>query len=74
MDILKSWRISKGLSLGEAGNLVGLSGVQWHRYETGARRISSEKVLPVAEVTGVPPEQLRPDLASIFAPTKEDAA
>lgn len=68
MEKLKTWRSGRGLSLDEAGQLIGVSGVQWHRYETGARRISSEKVPTISEVTGIPPEVLRPDLAALFAP------
>lgn len=77
MEKLKTWRLGRGLNLDEAGQLVGVSGVQWHRYETGARRISSEKTPTISRVTGIPPEQLRPDLAAVFAPstpTGEEAA
>jgi transcriptional regulator with XRE-family HTH domain len=68
MEKLKTWRSGLGLSLDEAGQLIGVSGVQWHRYETGARRISSDKVPSIAKATGIPAEELRPDLAALFAP------
>lgn len=74
MEKIREWRASKSLSLEEAGALVGVSGVQWHRYETGTRRVSSEKVPSLSRVTGIPPEELRPDLADIFAPTRQNTA
>ena len=70
MEQLRDWRKARGITVEEAGKLVGVSGVQWHRYETGARRISSEKVPAVACATGIPAEELRPDLAALFAPSK----
>lgn len=67
MDQLRAWRKAQGISIEEAGRMVGISGVQWHRYEAGTRSVSADKVPEVAKLTGIPPEQLRPDLASIFA-------
>jgi len=68
MEKLRSWRKAKGISIDDAGKLVGISGVQWHRYEAGTRRVSPEKVADVSRVTGIPPHELRPDLADIFGP------
>ena len=73
MDQLRDWRKAKGITIEEAGSLVGVSGVQWHRYEAGSRRVSVDKVADVARVTGIPPHELRPDLADIFAPSREAA-
>lgn len=62
MDKIKQWRRDHSLSLEEAGALIGVSGVQWHRYEAGTRRLPAEKVIAVAEATGIPPHELRPDV------------
>lgn len=73
MEQLRDWRKAKGITIDEAGILVGVSGVQWHRYEAGTRRVSPDKVADVSRLTGIPPHELRPDLADIFSPSKEKA-
>lgn len=75
MEQLRDWRKAHGISIDEAGRMVGVSGVQWHRYENGTRRISDSKVGDIARVTGIPAHHLRPDLAAIFlpAPSREEA-
>lgn len=77
MEKIRQWRSERAISIDEAGALVGVSGVQWHRYETGARKVSADKVPAVSRLTGIPPQELRPDLAAIFGPaprpTKEAA-
>lgn len=70
MEKIKHWRRANALSLEAAGSLIGVSGVQWHRYEAGTRRVPGEKVLAVSEVTGIPPHELRPD---IFGDAKKGA-
>lgn len=73
MEKLREWRRTNGKSLEEAGNLIGVTGVQWHRYESGARRVPGDKAIMVESVTGVSRHELRPD---IFGPTPsgQDAA
>ncbi|WP_323012925.1 helix-turn-helix transcriptional regulator [Devosia sp.] len=74
MEKLKSWRIAEGLSLEGAGALLGISGVQWHRYEVGSRAIPHDRVLRMERITGISRHELRPDLSRIFvegAPSKE---
>ena len=68
---LKTWRIEKELSAKEAGELVGVSAVQWLRYETGERYIGPKRIATVAAVTGISQEKLRPDLAHIFTTTQD---
>lgn len=72
MEKIRQWRIERAISIEEAGKLVGVSGVQWHRYETGARRISDRRVDAISRVTGIPPHELRPDLAAIFSPSEKE--
>ena len=66
MEKIRSWRKDRAISIDAAGSLVGVSGVQWHRYESGARRIPAEKVALVSKLTGIPPQELRPDLSAVF--------
>lgn len=70
MEELRAWRKANNLSTDDAGKRVGVSGVQWHRYEAGTRQIAHDKLERVAAVTGLPVEALRPDLASIFVKAK----
>ena len=67
MEKIRTWRKARKLSIEEAGELVGVSGVQWSRYETGKRRIPAENLQAVSEVTGIPAHELRPDLASLVS-------
>lgn len=62
METIKHWRIAKGYRLDEAGALIGISGVQWHRYETGARKVSALKVMQMEALTGISCRDLRPDM------------
>jgi len=73
MEQLREWRKAQGITIDEAGHLIGVSGVQWHRYEAGTRRVSESKVPALSRVTGIPPHELRPDLAAIFLPHHEEA-
>ncbi|KNY13115.1 hypothetical protein AKG11_31080 [Shinella sp. SUS2] len=67
MEKIRTWRKARKLSIEEAGDLVGVSGVQWSRYETGKRRIPAENLQVVSEITGIPPHELRPDLAGLVS-------
>lgn len=67
MEQLRDWRKAKGISTEEAGRRVGVSGVQWHRYEAGTRQIAPDRLMAISRETGIPAETLRPDLADIFA-------
>lgn len=62
MEKLREWRRAQGKTLDEAGALIGVTGVQWHRYETGTRRVASDKAILVEDVTGISRHDLRPDV------------
>lgn len=62
MDRIKQWRLAQPLTIDSAGAMIGVSGVQWHRYEAGTRRIPAEKVAALSQVTGIPASELRPDI------------
>lgn len=65
MKALRDWRLSlppEFRTLDAAGKLLGVSGVQMHRYETGQRRMQPERVLEIEKITGIPRTILRPDV------------
>jgi len=47
------------------GNITPQAISQW-------KKVPAERVLDVARITGIPAEELRPDLAALFAPTSPD--
>lgn len=63
IEPLRNWRKSEKLSTKAAGLLVGVSGVQWHRYESGHRAIPLDRLLPIAKLTGLEIKQLSPSVA-----------
>lgn len=73
MDQLKQWRQNEGKSLIEAGALIGVTGVQWHRYESGTRRVAPDKAIDVERITGISRHELRPDIFGP-APAEQGAA
>lgn len=62
MNTLREWRKEKNLSATEAGELIGVSRVQWFRMETGVRSVAGDKVLTLEEITGISRHVLRPDI------------
>lgn len=68
---LKEYRRENSLSRAKFGAQVGVDRATVFRWETGQRRIDKDKVPKVSEVTGLPREVLRPDLAAIFSEAAE---
>jgi transcriptional regulator with XRE-family HTH domain len=67
LTVLKNFRASRGLTQADLGReLGGLSDVTISRWETGERRIDDGLVPKVAEYTGIPRAELRPDLAALL--------
>lgn len=64
---LKKWRLAEGLSAADAGKKIGVSKMQWYRMEKGERNIAATNVKLLEQITGIPAEQLRPD---VFEPPK----
>ena len=73
MDALREWRLSlpDNQTLEAAGKLLGISAVQMHRYETGQRKVPPTRAAEFEEITGIPREELRPD---VFGPAKKKTA
>lgn len=51
------------LSQQALADLLGVDRVTVARWETGTRKIDETRLSQVAEKTGIPPRELRPDLA-----------
>lgn len=64
MEKIRTWRKERKISIDEAGDLFGVSGVQWSRYETGKRQIPARKVPAISKVTGIPAHELLPAVFS----------
>jgi transcriptional regulator with XRE-family HTH domain len=62
MKKIRAWRKERNITIDAAGELLGVSGVQWSRYETGKRRVPAESVLALSKLTGIPAHELRPDV------------
>lgn len=63
---LKDFRKRHALSQGELGEKVGVCRMTVFRWEKGIRKIDDDKVPLVAEITGIQPSVLRPDLAALL--------
>lgn len=51
--LLKSWRISKGLSQVDAGKKVGITQVFWGELERGTKQPSAEMLVLLSKATGI---------------------
>lgn len=70
MEQLRTWRNERGIKSEDAGKMVGVTGVQWTRYETGERSVSLFRLPLVSKVTGIPARDLRPDLFEAMEATQ----
>jgi putative molybdopterin biosynthesis protein len=71
---LKDFRTREGLSQDDLAKLIGVSRETITRWENGARKPDENKLLTIAEKTGIQPSTLRPDIAarrSIFSDAAE---
>jgi transcriptional regulator with XRE-family HTH domain len=55
---IKELRRAAGRTQKEIADIVGVTGAQFHRYETGATRIATSRLLGIATALGVRPEVL----------------
>jgi transcriptional regulator with XRE-family HTH domain len=71
LKILTVWREREGLSKAQAAARLGVPRATWFRWETGNRRIGTENLPKVQQITGIPRRQLRADLAEIMSEAAE---
>lgn len=74
---LKAYRTERGLTQDALAKELGVTSISVSRWETGARKIDDALLPDIAEKTGIPKRQLRPDLAELLnepAPEHESAA
>lgn len=60
-NILRKWREENRLTQTELAERIGIDQPSLSRWERGGK-IPAERVRKVSEVTGIPREELRPDL------------
>lgn len=65
---IRQYRRSAGLTQKQIASMIGVTGAQLHRYETGATRITASRLIAIAGALGVRPDTL---LASA---TQQEAA
>lgn len=65
---LAKYRLANDRMSQEAlGEKLGVTGVTISRWENGIRQIDKNKLADIAEKTGIPPRELRPDLAALMS-------
>lgn len=70
-DTLKAYRHEHGLSRRDLADKLDVSRMTVWRWEAGERSIDEEKLPRVAEVTGIPRAELRPDLAALLSESSQ---
>lgn len=68
---LKIYRKAEKLSQKKAAAGVGVARETWARWEIGKHKIDADLVPVVSEKTGIPPRELRPDLAEVMREAAE---
>jgi transcriptional regulator with XRE-family HTH domain len=63
---LKTFRETHNLSQSELARLLETSRSNINRWESGERNIESKMIPTIAEKTGIPAAELRPDLAELL--------
>jgi transcriptional regulator with XRE-family HTH domain len=64
---LKAFREREKLSPADLARFLGVARPTIHRWETGERKIGKTQLAHVAEKTGIPACELRPDLAELMS-------
>lgn len=66
LKVLTEFRTERKWTPAELARFLGLPRPTVHRWETGERKIGPRKIDFVAEKTGIPKRELRPDLAEMM--------
>jgi transcriptional regulator with XRE-family HTH domain len=68
---IRQYRRAAGVTQKQIADVIGVTGAQLHRYETGATRITASRLVAIAEALNVRPETL---LAAASATGMEEIA
>jgi transcriptional regulator with XRE-family HTH domain len=63
---IKELRRNQGLTQKHVARSIGVTGAQFHRYEVGATRVATSRLMAIAGVFGVRPEYLMSEAAPKF--------
>ncbi|MBO1076762.1 helix-turn-helix domain-containing protein [Roseomonas marmotae] len=55
---IRQYRRSAGLTQKQVASMIGVTGAQLHRYETGSTRITASRLIAIANALGVRPDTL----------------
>jgi transcriptional regulator with XRE-family HTH domain len=66
---IRQYRRSAGLTQKQIASMIGVTGAQLHRYETGATRITASRLIAIAGALGVRPDTLLASATQEAAPT-----
>jgi transcriptional regulator with XRE-family HTH domain len=76
---IRQYRRSAGMTQKQIANMVGVTGAQLHRYETGSTRIAASRLIAIANALGVRPDTLlatasngEPHVTSLPVSTSEE--
>ncbi|MDB5413808.1 MAG: DNA-binding protein [Rubritepida sp.] len=65
---IKKFRRAAGHTQKQVADLVGVTGAQFHRYETGTTRVAASRLMAIAKALGIRPEQLIGTVAEAAPP------
>jgi transcriptional regulator with XRE-family HTH domain len=64
---IRQYRLDNGMSQAEFADEIGVHAITVTRWELGTRKMNLKQLSRVSRLTGIPPAELRPDLAQLFA-------
>jgi transcriptional regulator with XRE-family HTH domain len=62
---IRQYRRAAGLTQKQVADIIGVTGAQFHRYETGATRITASRLIAIANALGVRADTLLAAASSI---------
>ncbi len=68
---IRQYRRSAGMTQKQIASMIGVTGAQLHRYETGSTRIAASRLIAIANALGVRPDTLLATAAA--GPTSHDS-
>jgi transcriptional regulator with XRE-family HTH domain len=76
---IRQHRRAAGMTQKHLASIIGVTGAQFHRYETGATRITASRLIAIANALGVRPDTLlaaassaKPQPASVSVGTSQE--